>query len=57
MPKGTIPIKGLKVNTLLSPAALPADLRPSSADLVPPEPRPAGNPVHRAAARGQLAGC
>jgi hypothetical protein len=38
MPKVTIPVKGLKINTLLPPAALPADL-------VPPEPQPAGNPV------------
>src|SRR5690242_9134125 len=36
--KTTIRVKGLKVNTLLPPAALPADL-------VPPEPQPAGNPV------------
>jgi hypothetical protein len=33
-----IPVKGLKINTLLPPAALPADL-------VPPEPQPAGNPA------------
>jgi hypothetical protein len=33
-----IPVKGLKINTLLNPAALPADL-------VPPEPQPAGTPV------------
>ena len=33
-----IKLKGVKVNTLLPPAALPADL-------VPPEPQPAGNPV------------
>ena len=33
----TIPVKGLKINTLLPPAALPADL-------VPPEPQPAGTP-------------
>ena len=38
MQKVTIPVKGLKINTLLPPAALPADL-------VPPEPQPAGNPV------------
>jgi hypothetical protein len=38
MPNVTIPVKGLKINTLLPPAALPADL-------VPPEPQPAGNPV------------
>jgi hypothetical protein len=38
MPKVTIPVKGLKINTLLPPAALPADL-------VPSEPQPAGNPV------------
>ncbi len=38
MQKVTIPIKGLKIHTLLPPAALPADL-------VPPEPQPAGNPV------------
>jgi hypothetical protein len=31
----TIPVKGLKINTLLPPAALPGDL-------VPPEPQPAG---------------
>jgi hypothetical protein len=37
-PLVSIPVKGLKVTTLLSPAALPADL-------VPPEPAPAGNPV------------
>jgi hypothetical protein len=34
----TIRVKGVKINTLLPPAALPADL-------VPPEPQPAGNPV------------
>jgi hypothetical protein len=34
----TIPVRGLKVQTLLPPAALPADL-------VPPEGQPAGNPV------------
>jgi hypothetical protein len=34
----TIPVKGLKINTLVPPAALPADL-------VPPEPQPAGNPI------------
>jgi hypothetical protein len=33
-----IPVKGLKINTFLPPALLPADL-------VPPEPQPAGNPV------------
>jgi hypothetical protein len=33
-----IKLKGVKVNTLLPPAAL-------TADLVPPEPQPAGNPV------------
>lgn len=33
-----IKLKGVKVNTLLPPAAL-------QADLVPPEPQPAGNPV------------
>jgi len=38
MQKVTIPVKGLKINTLLPPALLPADL-------VPPEPQPAGNPV------------
>ena len=38
MQRVTIPVKGLKINTLLPPAALPADL-------VPPEPQPAGNPV------------
>jgi hypothetical protein len=38
MQKVTIPVKGLKINTLLPPAALPADL-------VPPEPQSAGNPV------------
>ena len=32
------PGQGLKINTLLPPAALPTDL-------VPPEPQPAGNPV------------
>jgi hypothetical protein len=36
--KVRIKLKGVKVNTLLPPAAL-------SADLVPPEPQPAGNPV------------
>ena len=36
--KVRIKLKGVKVNTLLPPAALPADL-------VPPEPQPAGNPV------------
>jgi hypothetical protein len=38
MQRVTIPVKGLKINTFLPPAALPADL-------VPPEPQPAGNPV------------
>ena len=38
MQKVTIPVKGLKINTLVPPVALPADL-------VPPEPQPAGNPV------------
>jgi hypothetical protein len=33
-----IKLKGVKVNTLLPPAAL-------TADLVPPEPQPAGNPA------------
>ena len=33
-----IKLKGVKINTLLPPAALPADL-------VPPEPQPAGNPA------------
>lgn len=33
-----ITVKGLKINTLIPPAAL-------QADLVPPEPQPAGNPV------------
>jgi hypothetical protein len=41
----TIPVKGLKINTLLPPAALPADL-------VPPEPQPAGNPVITLALEG-----
>jgi hypothetical protein len=36
--KVRIKLKGVKVNTLLPPAALPADL-------VPPEPQPAGNPA------------
>jgi hypothetical protein len=36
--KVRIKLKGVKVNTLLPPAALPADL-------VPPEPQPAGSPV------------
>jgi hypothetical protein len=36
--KVRIKLKGVKVNTLLPPAAL-------TADLVPPEPQPAGNPV------------
>ena len=36
--KVRVKLKGVKVNTLLPPAAL-------SADLVPPEPQPAGNPV------------
>ena len=36
--KVRIQLKGVKVNTLLPPAALPADL-------VPPEPQPAGSPV------------
>ena len=36
--KARIKLKGVKVNTLLPPAALPADL-------VPPEPLPAGSPV------------
>jgi hypothetical protein len=38
MPNVTIPVKTLKINTLLSPEALPANL-------VPPEPAPAGDPV------------
>lgn len=38
MPSVTIPVKGLKINTLVPPAAL-------STDLVPPEPQPAGSPV------------
>ena len=33
-----IAVKGLKINTLIPPALLPADL-------VPPEPQPAGNPA------------
>jgi hypothetical protein len=37
-PPVSIPVRGLKVTTLLSPASLPVDL-------VPPEPQPAGNPV------------
>jgi hypothetical protein len=37
-PHVTIPVRGLKIQTLLPPAALPADF-------VPPEPHPAGNPV------------
>jgi hypothetical protein len=36
--KLTIPVKGLKINTLVPPAALPADW-------IPPEPQPAGHPV------------
>ena len=36
--KVRIKLKGVKINTLLPPAELPADL-------VPPEPQPAGNPV------------
>jgi hypothetical protein len=36
--KVRIQLKGVKVNTLLPPAALPAEL-------VPPEPQPAGSPV------------
>ena len=36
--KVRIKLKGVKVNTLLPPADLPADL-------VPPEPQPAGNPA------------
>jgi hypothetical protein len=36
--KVRIKLKGVKINTLLPPAGLPADL-------VPPEPQPAGNPV------------
>jgi hypothetical protein len=35
---GTLTVKGLKINTLLPPTALPADL-------VPPEPQPAGSPL------------
>ena len=38
MKEVTIPVKGLKINTLVPPASLPGDL-------VPPEPQPAGNPV------------
>ena len=45
MPTVTIPVKGLKINALLPPAALPADL-------VPPEPQPAGNPVINLALEG-----
>jgi hypothetical protein len=36
--KVRITLRGVKVNTLLPPGALPADL-------VPPEPQPSGNPV------------
>jgi hypothetical protein len=36
--RATIRVKGVKINTLLPPAAL-------LADLVPPEPQSAGNPV------------
>jgi hypothetical protein len=36
--RARIRVKGLKINTLLSPEALPADL-------VPPEPAPAGDPI------------
>lgn len=35
----TIPVRGIKVSTLIPPASLLA------AGLVPPEPQPAGNPV------------
>lgn len=35
--RATIRLKGVKINTLLPPASLPADL-------VPPEPAPAGTP-------------
>jgi hypothetical protein len=41
MQRVTIPVKGLKINTLLPPA-----------DLVPPEPQPAGNPVIELALEG-----
>ena len=41
----TIPVKGLKINTLLNPAVLPADL-------VPPEPQPAGTPTISLALEG-----
>jgi hypothetical protein len=37
-PPVTLHLKGLKINTLVPPDALPADL-------VPPEPAPAGDPV------------
>jgi hypothetical protein len=40
MQKATIPVKGLKINTLVPPAALPADL-------VPPEPQPAEDVIGR----------
>ena len=43
------PGQGLKINTLLPPAALPTDL-------VPPEPQPAGNPVVELQLEGQPAG-
>ena len=43
--KVRITLKGVKVNTLLPPASLPADL-------VPPEPQPAGNPVIELAIEG-----
>ena len=41
----TIPVRGLKLNTLIPPAALPADF-------VPPEPQPAGNPAITLALEG-----
>ena len=45
MKEVTIPVKGLKINTLVPPASLPGDL-------VPPEPQPAGNPVINLALEG-----
>jgi hypothetical protein len=48
--RATIPVKGVKINTLLPPAAPPTDL-------VPPEPLPAGNPVVELALEGSPRNC
>jgi len=48
--RATIRVKGVRINTLLPPAALPTDL-------VPPEPQPAGNPVVELALEGSPRTC